>query len=93
MDVIDGVAPLVQIECFTCKVSKSFKYIENKKLKLYTTCSNCNNLPTSYTWQIQGSKDIEKTFPGHVLSVLVLKKYELAANQSYEIKVTAKIKG
>ncbi|XP_066916818.1 uncharacterized protein [Clytia hemisphaerica] len=98
--VVDGAAPLVEINCLTCQAYKTFKYIRTKDIKMSADCTNCQAVDVTYSWSIEGvdnGKRIvldETTVKSPLQSkVLLLRENVLDGKQSYKVTVEARVKG
>ena len=98
--MVDGAAPLVEIDCLTCQAYQSFKYIRTKEIKMVADCTNCQDLDVSYNWSIQGVDDgsllvlDQNTIKSPLKSkVLILRENVLDGTQSYTVTVQARVRG
>lgn len=99
MYVIEGVAPVVEIECITCKTYKTYKYIASKKIKMSASCLNCGEIEGSYSWKVidQERRPVALTSENVLspldTSVLVLDKNVLDGKQNYTFICDVRVKG
>ncbi len=99
--VIEGKVAEVFIECVTCKVYKSLKYVRSRVLKITGRCNNCfvsgQTLLMEYKWQIIASNGTVFDYPlrnsTESMDVLVIKENKFDGVSTYVIRLTVRVIG
>ena len=98
--VIEGRAPLVEINCVTCQAYKTLRYSPSRQMKLQAKCMNCGNLIAKFSWQILGMRNgsvipMNNTTISSLKDspVLIISENVLDGKQSYNISAFADLEG
>ena len=98
--MIEGRAPLVEINCVTCQAYKTLRYSPSRKMKFQAKCTNCGNLTPKFSWKMLGMSDGQEIpMNDRTISslkdspVLIISENVLSGSQSYNISAFANLDG